>query len=193
MIFKEVAKLYADHYPEFMVTCFVIHPPMIMAAIWKCLQACRLCNERPRKCSLWQRTSRRTQMPTSRLLLANTWVPMQASAQPPVLSVGGSARWIAHECMQVFVDEGTKLKVLFVDKQGTQLLAAIDANVLPETMGGTRPATERLVTGADGERPMLLVCPGTLASLLCHTLINIERVPSCIVKSRPSADLFNVC
>ena len=39
MIFKEVAKVYADHYPEFMVRCFVVHPPLIMAAIWKCLQA----------------------------------------------------------------------------------------------------------------------------------------------------------
>ena len=79
-IFKTVAKLYADHYPEFMVmhatpscrapstcasttddhlharwhslqclvqvSCFVVHPPMIMSAIWRCLQVhtCPLVN-----------------------------------------------------------------------------------------------------------------------------------------------------
>ena len=44
------------------------------------------------------------------------------------------------------------MKVQFVDSQGTQLLHVVAADVLPASMGGTRPAQERLVTGSDGER-----------------------------------------
>ena len=50
----------------------------------------------------------------------------------------------------MFVDEGTKTKVKFVDKQGTELLAEVDASVLPSAMGGTRSADDRLVTASDG-------------------------------------------
>ena len=52
---------------------------------------------------------------------------------------------------QVFIDEGTKAKVKFVNGQGTELLAEVDASVLPPSMGGTRPAEDRLVTDSDGE------------------------------------------
>ena len=114
----------------------------------------------------------------ARLALAATWVPTQASAQPSVLCFDYSAWWTAGHCFQVFIDDGTKTKVLFVDKLGTELLAAIDANVLPESIGGTRPTTERLVTGADGVRPLLLMCPGTLVPLVCQPLVITKRVLS---------------
>jgi len=52
---------------------------------------------------------------------------------------------------QVFIDEGTKAKVRFVNGQGTELLAEVDASVLPPSMGGTRPAEDRLVTDSDRE------------------------------------------
>ena len=50
----------------------------------------------------------------------------------------------------MFIDDGTKTKVKFVDRQGTELLAEVDAAVLPSTMGGTRSTEDRLVTGSDG-------------------------------------------
>ncbi len=39
----------------------------------------------------------------------------------------------------------------FVNSQGTELLVEVDASVLPPSMGGTRPAEDRLVTDSDGE------------------------------------------
>ena len=52
---------------------------------------------------------------------------------------------------QVFVDDGTKAKVKFVNGQGKELLAEVDASVLPPSMGGSRAAEDRLVTGSDGD------------------------------------------
>lgn len=37
-IFKELSHIYSAHYPEFMVKCLVVHPPMIISTIWRILQ-----------------------------------------------------------------------------------------------------------------------------------------------------------
>ena len=54
-----------------------------------------------------------------------------------------------------------------MDKQGTELLAAIDTAVLPQSMGGTRNAEERLVTGSDGEQASPLMFPHTPQGCFC--------------------------
>ena len=37
-MFKELSHIYSAHYPEFMVKCLVVHPPLIISTIWRILQ-----------------------------------------------------------------------------------------------------------------------------------------------------------
>lgn len=37
-VFKEIMHIYSTHYPEIMGKCLVVHPPVIMSAVWKVLQ-----------------------------------------------------------------------------------------------------------------------------------------------------------